>query len=390
MISSRKILIATLLPFKFLGMLCLYIAAKCLNKHVYVIRSDRIGHFVPDSAEAIIRLNKETDGFRRRFVFSSKPANIQWQKMVQRTLPMWPSYLFSERILRFCPFFTPVFHNATLLNSRDQFGWYNSTDFAKLQFTESEHEFGQKFLRQIGFQHDKYICVLLRDSDFLKAQKRHSHVDFAYHSYRNSDVNSYRLGINLLIKSGYRVIRIGRDTTTELKIDNPRFFDLNYSKISSDFLDIWLVAHCSGLISTGTGHDVLASIYEKKVLFINFLPLLSVHSFHPTLTAPKKLRWKSDGSYLSISEALSASYFHTDQYETNGILVEDLNEREIENIMLEFLQHLHQEQISVSSAASVKFWELYREHPLRKHYSMFVHSKAAISEIWLKHLTKVE
>ena len=117
MISSRKILIATFLPLKFLGMLCLYIAAKCLNKHVYVIRSDRIGHFVPDSAEAIIRLNKETDGFRRRFVFSSKPANIQWQKMVQRTLPMWPSYLFSERILRFCPFFTPVFHNATLLNS---------------------------------------------------------------------------------------------------------------------------------------------------------------------------------------------------------------------------------------------------------------------------------
>ena len=71
-------------------------------------------------------------------------------------------------------------------------------------------------------------------------------------------------------------------------------------------------------------------------------------------------------------------------------LVEDLNEREIENIMLEFLKHLHQEQISVSSAASVKFWELYREHPLRKHYSMFVHSKAAISEVWLKHLTKVE
>ena len=154
-------------------------------------------------------------------------------------IAMWPSYLFEEfyDFARFYDF--PQRYSFKL----GKFGWYNSTDFAKLQFTESEHEFGQKFLRQIGFQHDKYICVLLRDSDFLKAQKRHSHVDFAYHSYRNSDVNSYRLGIDLLIKSGYRVIRIGRDTTTELKIDNPGFFDLNYSKISSDFLDIWLVAH---------------------------------------------------------------------------------------------------------------------------------------------------
>ena len=91
MISARKILIATRMPFKFLGMLCLFVAAKSLNKQVYVIRSDRIGHFIPDSAEAIIRLNKQTDGLRKRFVFSTKPANIQWQKMVRRTLQMWPS-----------------------------------------------------------------------------------------------------------------------------------------------------------------------------------------------------------------------------------------------------------------------------------------------------------
>ena len=187
-----------------------------------------------------------------------------------------------------------------------------------------------------------------------------------------------------LIEKGYWVIRIGRNSTNHLKLEHPKFIDINYNKTGNDLLDIWLVANANALISTGTGHDVLASIYQKPILFLNFLPLLAVHSFHPTITVPKKLFWEKTGHMLSFEEYLNASYFESNHYKDHGINIIDLSEIEIKEAVEEFIQFIENKTENIKDRHQDDLWNIYRNHPNRMKYSKYIHPFAKFGNAWSK------
>lgn len=384
---NHKFSIFVTSPIKLIAMIVLYFICKLQKRKVQVIRADRIGHFVPDGYEAIIRRGIEAESQRDFYVFSDSPVNIQWKIMLKRKLPILPGIFYSRFLEKKLKFFGKIYVNATKFSSRDKFGWYERYPQFQIEFNNTENKKATKFLEKFGIDKNRFICILIRDDDYLNSIN-YAGIDFSYHSYRNSDVNSYISGIKFLIHSGYHVIRIGRNTKKQIRLSHPKFIDLNYNSQSSDFLDIWLAANATAMISTGTGHDVVASIYHKPVLFINFLPLMSIHSFHKTITVPKILRWKKSKKILSVKEYLDHSYYHTTEFTQRDICISDLSENEIEKSFEEFVNYIKNDQGLEVSIKQKIFWEQYQAHPLTANYTNHISSHARMGEIWLNLLEK--
>ena len=56
-----------------------------------------------------------------------------------------------------------------------------------------------------------------------------------YHDYRDSDFETYEEGINYLLSSGFKVIRMGKHMEKKLDIKNKNYFDYSQSNLKSDF-----------------------------------------------------------------------------------------------------------------------------------------------------------
>ena len=111
----------------------------------------------------------------------------------------------------------------------------------------------------------------------------------SYHDYRDSDINTFVYGINYLIKMGFKVIRMGKNQKKSVKILNKNYFDYSSSNLKTDLIDVWLMSRCNLCISTGTGLDQIARVFNIPTLFINHLPLSDWSSHFKSLTHPKYL-----------------------------------------------------------------------------------------------------
>ncbi len=68
-------------------------------------------------------------------------------------------------------------------------------------FSSAEIAIDNSTIREFGIPDNaKWICVHSRDSTYLESQ--FPEVDFSYHSYRDSDINTYRLMAEAMIRWG--------------------------------------------------------------------------------------------------------------------------------------------------------------------------------------------
>ena len=128
-----------------------------------------------------------------------------------------------------------------------------------------------------------------------------------------------------LAERGYWVFRMGKVVSSRLSLGHPRVVDYATSAQRSDFLDIWLMAHCYFAISTGLGLDSIADIFRKPMVFVNYLPILDLEAWGPYITVPKHLSWASDNKPLTLLEQLKHTSLNGHYYEEKGIEVSDLN-----------------------------------------------------------------
>ena len=158
-------------------------------------------------------------------------------------------------------------------------------------FTEPEETQGLKWLESHGISStDRVVCILIRDDKYLQNAKQFSsHRHDHHYSYRDTDSDDYVNAINYLLEKGFVVVRMGRNMKKPIKIQHKHFIDYAFDDQRSDFLDIWLFANARHIIATGTGPDILANVCKTPILYVNFIPLINIHSFHHSLTFPKHL-----------------------------------------------------------------------------------------------------
>ena len=350
-----------------------------------VAQSTRIGHFIPDTLEELIRMQKD----KKEIIFWSATliSNKQWLKMVKKYMYIGPIHKYSFFWNRYIP--GSLRHTSVMStnSSRDPKGNFFS-DLIKPKMSESDIMKSKKLLEQIGWKGEPFICLLSRDNayldylDKLPGQFKH---DRSYHSYRNSDIETYRLAINHLLDKGYWVFRMGIITEKKLEISHKNFLDYPYFDRKCDLLDIYLFSNCAGLISTSTGIDGLSQAYGIPTLIVNGLPLGRSTTFFNTIWVPKNLTWKNNNKSLTVKEYIENSYMETRDYVAAGINLRDLSENQILNAVMELVTRIENTEIVSESDIFLQetFLNLLKNWSNFSRYHEFINPEFKIGRDWI-------
>lgn len=355
-----------------------------------ICSTERIGYFIPASLKEIIHIKKYA---RSTITFwgTRKVSNYQWLKMVKKELLISTKYNYLFTWNKLVPGAKKHTNTMCIKGYRDDEGIFFN-DLIKLEMSPKDLLKGSNWLESIGWQGEPFICLLSRDnaylsqSDIYVGSKIEKEKFFSYHSYRNSDIETYTLAVEYLLEKGYWVFRMGSITEKELKIDHKNFYDYSFSSEKCDLFDIYLFSNCAGCISTGTGIDVLSCAYGIPSLVVNGLPLKAVSTFYNMIWIPKNLFWIENNKSLTLKQYIENSFFGTtNEYSEAGIKIKDLTPQEILNATIEFVDRLeNSEAYDLRDQELQKiFIGLLKTSANYDRYHGFIHPKFKIGKSWL-------
>lgn len=394
---KRKITAASVIRIKFLKTLInapwaipVVIIIRCFKPWRIIrfgnISSDRIGHFAAEAGQQFAMRQLQSKKFLDLYWIDRPTCNDFWEEMVCRNFFVFPwvaplnrwNQILSGGVIHHNP--------STTTNGRDINGWLEKTQ-ARLQFLPEENARAKSWLRKIGWREDEpFICLLVRDSAYLKADPLHNRRDWNYHNYRDSDIDTYLPAANWLGNQGAWIFRMGKTMAKPIDSIHPKVIDYAFHRDRSDFLDIWLFAHCSLCISTGTGPDYISDIYRRPLLILNYLPFSLLVSWSNAVHLPKNLVWEENGLSLTFREHLENSYAHTEQYENAGIRYIDLTHEQILEAVKERWQRNQGTWVDTEEDLKRhnRFWEILKSDPNYHKYHGWIHPEARASTTWLR------
>ena len=358
------------------------------------IRSSIIGHYVFDTeyylCEKDINSIRSLDFFYYDFEFTNKPTNTQWDKMVRRHMRVHPFVAYLYKINRIIPGGQAHTH---LMNVEI----YKSSDYAKgllasteqhICFNYEEKERGKYFLKDLGLKReDQFVCLIVRDSAYKEKYQKGNNIDWSYHNFRDSDIDTYEEAILTLAEKGYWVFRMGKAVHKPLKIKHSRVIDYANKPYRSDFLDIWLMGNCFFCISTGLGLDSVPRVFRKPIVFVNYTgPISILVSYIYSITSPKKMIWRNKNKFLSLSEQIQHAYGKYQDYDNAGIDVIDSSPEEIRHSVMELEAKLSGiwKDSEEDNQLQKRFWEILKAWPEYNKYHGIIHPKACVSNSFLK------
>ena len=356
------------------------------------IRNDRIGHFAIDAAEQKVR--RQLDSAKNHydlFWLPSRSCNLQWEKMIRRELPVnnlvkyldfWNSALPGGAV-HSCP--------STYTLSRDLQGLCRDGK-GQFYFSETEGKAAKAWLSRLGWKEGMpFVCVLVRDAAYLsqRADRVGESEDsdrWSYHNFRDSDIESFRSGLEWLADQGVWVFRMGKIVEKPFDSAHRRIVDYAVLEDKSDLLDIWLFANCEFCISTGTGADAISMIYGRPNLYLNALPLGDLHSFHKSTWVPKQLSWQATNQELTLPQYLDSYLGSSQKYEDAGIEIKELSEEEIKSCVQEFYMRYLGTWTDSSTDLDLhrKFWSTLEKWPGYTKYHDWRHPESRTATVWLR------
>jgi len=233
---------------------------------------------------------------------------------------------------------------------------------SRITLSVKEDMLGKKFLKNIGFEKNKYICFFSRTSDYRNEP----------HSIRNSSIYTQLKGIEYICEKDFAAIRMSRlDKNNPLNSKNPKIYDYAYCEHKTDFLDIYLLFNCSYMVSTSSGIDLIPKINRKKVLLVNFtdMPAAYLLNYAPIIL-PKKIINFTSKKIISYKEIFKKNLLHAHitkkQLNDLGYDYLDNSENEIYNAINEMHEHVINKSELNHFVLNSKFWDLYEDFYLKQ------------------------
>ena len=176
---------------------------------------------------------------------------------------------------------------------------------------------------------EKFVCLHVRDSAY--ANQFFGNRD--NQSYRNCDINNFTDACDALTNMGYKVFRMGALVEKKLVSKNPSVIDYATNGMRSEFLDIYLGAHCEFTISTASGWDTIPQIFRRPIIRVNTLPVCATDNLAlESVYIPKVLIDKATGISLNLNQIIDrgvATCYQTHEYADAGIEIRELNSEEL-------------------------------------------------------------
>ena len=368
---SRLIRIALTTPFALFFVLLIRIIRPVFLVRIGVMRSDRIGHF---ALETELWLLERVSGVATRpkrsidLWYAPEPiANRVLYKMWTQVLTIWPNWLMVTvfRLNQLIPGTSAhEIENAT----SSCLDVHNLLDIypPRLKFTAMQLEQGQKGLAELGIKPtDRFVCFIVRDSAYTK--KAFPEKDMSYHDFRNCDVNDYVAGAEALADRGLFVLRMGSVVSKPLVSNNPRVIDYANSKVRSEFMDLFLGAHCEFNVSDGLGFYAIPAMFRRPNAYVNYSPFFMFYSSRACdLGIAKTMIDTATGKRLNLTEMGERGVARSRasvEFVKAGVSVKSNTPSEIRDLMLEMLDRLEGKWKAqpLDDELQNKFWKKYSE-----------------------------
>ena len=337
-----------------------------------VLFQQRLGHFLINTelylCERDVGLYAPAEHYVDIFGIGEKISNNQLMLMWRRILNIWPSWIINPIMIvnRALPFGDGHEIPPLLVSSgtaRDTNNLLEVTE-THLYFTDDEHTFGEKCLREMGIPEEAlFICLNVRDSAYLASN--HQGIDWDYHNYRDTDINNYVLAAEELAERGYYVIRMGEKVNKALQSSNAKVIDYATNGMRTDFMDIYLGAKCAFAISTGTGWDHVPNVFRRPLVYVNMCPIGGIGTSRKDFLVISKHYWsKKGGREFTLSDIFNQGvgfFFNSSEYESKGIELIENTPEEICDVCIEMVDRINGKWQSQKDDEELqkKFWDIF-------------------------------
>jgi putative glycosyltransferase (TIGR04372 family) len=257
-------------------------------------------------------------------------------RLVQSRVLCWLLKPFSDHlILRFEVHGYTMALNQAAKYPTLQRKWTGRSPLLKL--SEEDQEKGRGVLTELGVPRDAwFVCVHSREMGY-------SPKDEHWHSYRNSDIDSYALAMKAIVERGGWCIRVG-DPTMKRMAPLKNAIDFAHHERRCDWMDVFLFASCRFFLGNTSGPFLVASVFGVPVACANLVPLgVSLPFGRNDIGIPKLLWSKSENRLLTFEEIFSSELStarFSSQYSSLGIEVVDNSPDEIAALAAEQLERI--------------------------------------------------
>ena len=208
----------------------------------------------------------------------------------------------------------------------------------QLDLSTKEIKEAKKQIKRINIPKNKgIICFTCRDEVYLKTYFKNK--NYKYHSYRNSEIKSFKPLIKKLIKKKYFVVRMGKAADKRVGINNKYFLDYPFSSIKSDLLDFYFTKICKLWVGSNTGLDCLAVMFHKPMVIINLSPAgVILHNIKNKKAIYHVKSYHLNNKRISLQEIFNKNLHNigkTKNFEKQNVKLKSASAKEIIEICIE-------------------------------------------------------
>lgn len=330
--GTKKLL---LLPFALIYVGLLLLLSRVIRVNIHPVANSRIGHFATNTELSVLKIKARIASAEKReidiFVSTSeKSCNTSLEKIWSRNFNFqtgdwgWLLNDISKRLK-----FKDFYQESTNLDIEGRLISFTPS----LNFSDTEMTVGEDFLFRNNVSNlKKFVCLNVRDKAFLANSENlawSANRNWSYHDYRNSDISTYVAAAEVLADMGYTVFRMGAIVEKPLNSMHPQVIDYATNGMRTEFLDIFLGAHCTFCVSTGSGWDSIPQIFRRPSLYVNLLPIF-LHEciVRDLLIYPKVLQNEATNNALRLSEIIDRGIqtsHVTSYYSSAEVKIRDMN-----------------------------------------------------------------
>jgi putative glycosyltransferase (TIGR04372 family) len=205
-----------------------------------------------------------------------------------------------------------------------------------LRLSDAEVKRGEAELRKLGVPTGSwFVCVHSREGGYIPGSEWQ-------HSFRNSNIAHYTEAMRAIVARGGWCIRVGDPTMRALE-PMPGVIDYAVSPSKSDWMDVFLCAHCRFFLGNTSGVYGLASIFGKPSALANMTPTGCAYSPFPGDISIFKLVMDTQNKVMPLPEALAdeASRFrYSSEFTERGLKLVDNTPEEIAEMAIEVIDRL--------------------------------------------------
>ena len=283
------------------------------------------------------------------FYHTEPSANRVLDRLLDRRLHVTPMARYAQAINSRIPggrAHVAELGNAKRDRSRDHYRAYTQTP-QHYSLSEDEKGEARRFLHdRIGLSDDaRIVCFFSRTSSYLKVLHASGNVrradEIPADSIRNSSIATYLPAVEELARRGYWCFRMGAVVDETIALRHERIVDYA-SSFRSELLDIYLMSHCSLVLSDTTGLCDLSFMFRRPTAICNLFNMLILHSWGGVLM-PKKYIVERENRLFTLRELLAngggpdAPSAWPDYARRHGLRIEDNGAEEIHDLALEAL-----------------------------------------------------